>query len=272
VLGSTIIGLEDHTPENIDRVINYAVSHNADFHQFMLYTPLPGTPLCAELTAKGRMKSETECPLPDTHGQFAFNYHHPNIQDGRETEFLWRAFQRDFEVNGPSVVRVVRTTLAGWQRYKDHPDPRIRRRFEWGNEGMATTFAAVVAATRRYYRRDPALQGRMSELLGDLFREFGWTSRLFAMVGGPYVYWRAWREDKRLARGWTYEPPTFYEHNDAAYALSGGDRGGGTLCGSVTARITVTRDETVADDNAVSEPTEPHSPAPVDACAETMAS
>ena len=27
------------------------------------------------------------------------------------------------------------------------------------------------------------------------------------------------REDRRLARGWTYEPPTFYEVNEAAAAL-----------------------------------------------------
>jgi radical SAM superfamily enzyme YgiQ (UPF0313 family) len=45
VLGSTIIGLEHHTPENIDEAIEYAVRHDADFHQFMLYMPLPGTPL-----------------------------------------------------------------------------------------------------------------------------------------------------------------------------------------------------------------------------------
>jgi radical SAM superfamily enzyme YgiQ (UPF0313 family) len=103
VLGSTIIGLEEHTPDNIDRVIDYAVSHNTDFHQFMLYTPLPGTPLYAQMSAEGRMKDETECPTPDTHGQFAFNYHHPHIQDGQETDFVLRAFQRDFEVNGPAV-------------------------------------------------------------------------------------------------------------------------------------------------------------------------
>ena len=32
-------------PENIRREIEYAVAHNTDFHQFMLYTPVPGTPL-----------------------------------------------------------------------------------------------------------------------------------------------------------------------------------------------------------------------------------
>ena len=45
VLGSTIVGLEHHTPENIEGEIEHAVSHDTDFHQFMLYTPVPGTPL-----------------------------------------------------------------------------------------------------------------------------------------------------------------------------------------------------------------------------------
>ena len=46
VLGSTIIGLENHTPENIDEAIDYAARHDTDFHQFMLYTPDPRHAAC----------------------------------------------------------------------------------------------------------------------------------------------------------------------------------------------------------------------------------
>ena len=63
-MGSTIIGLEEHTPENIDQVIERAVRHRTDFHQFMLYTPLPGTPLHAELSAEGRIWDESAAPCP----------------------------------------------------------------------------------------------------------------------------------------------------------------------------------------------------------------
>ena len=45
VQGSTIIGLEHHTPDNIAGEIESAVRYQTDFHQFMLYTPVPGTPL-----------------------------------------------------------------------------------------------------------------------------------------------------------------------------------------------------------------------------------
>ena len=215
VLGSTMIGLEEHTPENIAQVIEHAVRHNTDFHQFMLYTPLPGTPLHAEFSAQGRMLDEAECPLADTHGQFQFNYRHSHIPRGMETELIVRAFQHDFSVNGPSMLRVLHTTLAGWQRYKNHPDQRIRRRFAWEVEGMATIYSAVVGAAKRYYRKNPALCAKMARLLEEMNHEFGWTSRLFAAIGGPYVLWKIRQEERRLAQGWTCEPPTFYDVNDA---------------------------------------------------------
>jgi len=234
VLGSTIIGLESHTPENIDRVIDYAVRHRTDFHQFMLYMPLPGTPLYAEVAREGRLVDEAECPLADTHGQLRFNYRHPHIPPGRESELILRAFRRDFSVNGPSMLRVLRTTLAGWKRHKNHPDPRVRRRFRWEVAGMATTYAAVVGGVKRYFRKDPALYGEMSSLLEEIGREFGWTARLFAALGGPYVLWKIRQEERRLARGWTYEPPTFYEVNEA---VKPDDGPSASRCGYVTPRV-----------------------------------
>jgi len=231
VLGSTIIGLENHTPENIDEAIEHAARHDTDFHQFMLYTPIPGTPLHAELSAKGMMKDESEYEVGDIHGQLIFNYRHPHIKDDREAEFMVRAFDRDFERNGPSVVRIVRTTLAGWRRYKNHPDRRIRRRYAWEVRELATTFSAVVGAAKLYYRNNPAMYAKMSAILKDLYKEFGWKSRLAAAIGGRYVLWTIRREEKRLAAGWTYEPPTFYEKNAAC-----GDQSDADPCHYVSAR------------------------------------
>ncbi len=182
ILGSTIIGLEHHTPGDIPQVIEYAIRHETDFHQFMLYMPLPGTPLHAEVSTQGRMLNEADCPTADTHGQFRFNYQHPHIPAGLESELLLQAFRRDFEVNGPSVLRVLRTTLAGWKRYRNHPDRRIRRRFELEVAGLATKFSAVLGAAKSYYRRNPSLHARMTGLLKDMNREFGWRSRLSALL------------------------------------------------------------------------------------------
>jgi hypothetical protein len=224
VLGSTIIGLENHTHKNIDDVIEYAVRYNTDFHQFMLYTAIPGTPLYKELEAKGLMKDPDEYLDCDIHGQCIFNYRHPHIRDGQETEFIERAFVRDFEVNGPSVIRVFQTTLAGWKRYKKHPNPRIRRRFAWEAKNLATRYSAATAAAKLYYRDNPIIHAQLASLLGDLNREFGWKSRLMSLFGGRYILRQIRCEEKRLASGWTYEPPTYYERNaDSVVPAEKGD-------------------------------------------------
>ena len=237
VLGSTIIGLENHTPDNLDDAIDFAVAHDTDFHQFMLYTPIPGTPLHAQLTADGRMKDVPDEKLFDIHGQDIFNYRHAHIAEGDETEMILRAFTRDFEVNGPSVVRVVRSTLLGWKRYKNHPDARIRRRYEWEARELAGTYSALVGATRLYYRDNPPMFAKMDRLVRDLNAEFGLKSKFFSTVGARLLLWKIRREEKRLAAGWTYEPPTFYEKNFGQKAGGKVDASGATSCEAVVSRV-----------------------------------
>ena len=77
VQGSTIIGLEHHTTDNMLAEIEHAVSHDTDFHQFMLYTPVPGTPLYQQMAAEGRLLSDVD--YADVHGQFKFNFKHAAI-------------------------------------------------------------------------------------------------------------------------------------------------------------------------------------------------
>ncbi|MGB5488553.1 MAG: cobalamin-dependent protein [Lysobacterales bacterium] len=213
VLGSSIIGLEEHTPENIGQVIEDAIGHGSDFHQFMLYTPIPGTPLYAEHEANSTLRSFTEVPVADTHGQLTFNYQHPHIKDGEEGKYLLQAFERDFEINGPSVVRIARTTLQGWQRYKNHPDPRIRERFAHEASNLPIHYAGVLWASRHRYRNEPHRKQLIDRILNEFHAEFGWKSRLAAPLIGRYLYRTLRREEKRLENGWTYEPPTFYETN-----------------------------------------------------------
>jgi hypothetical protein len=213
VLGSSIIGLEEHSPRNIDQVIEDAVEYDADFHQFMLYTPFPGTPLGAEHAASGTLLDAKECSEADTHGQLRFNFRHPHITDGRESQYLLDAFQRDFDVNGPSVLRVARTRLNGWLRYKNHPDRRIRDRYRRECRTLATTFAGALWAARRWCSDNPPLVARMTDLLDRIRREFGLVSRALSPVYGAYILRALRAEDARLRAGWTYEPPTFYEKN-----------------------------------------------------------
>ena len=247
VLGSSIVGLAEHGADNIDRAIDHAVAHDTEFHQFMLYTPVAGTPLYAEHRANGTLLSSEECPDADTHGQLRFNYRHPRIRNGEETEYLLRAFRRDFEVNGPSVTRIARTLLRGWLALKDHPDPRVRARIGFETKDLKTQYAGALWASERWFARtNPALAARLRQTREAIEQEFGWTARLAARLVGPVVMATLWREDRRLRRGRTYEPPTFYEANPAAVArpeLAGR--------GAVACRWVEAADATAAADQAV---------------------
>jgi radical SAM superfamily enzyme YgiQ (UPF0313 family) len=210
VLGSSIIGLPEHTPDTIDEVIAYSVSHDTEFHQFMLYTPIPGTPLYAEHLANGTLLDPDECPEADAHGQLRFNFRHPHIRGGEETEFLLRAFRRDFEVNGPSLVRIARTLFRGWRRHKADPDPRVRARFARECGDLATVYAGALWAAERWLADAPA-GSRIRAVRASLVREFGLRARVSGPLIGRVLLMAMRRESRRLRRGQTYEPPTFYE-------------------------------------------------------------
>ncbi len=220
VLGSSIIGMEDHTPENIDHVIDYAVSHSVDFHQFMLYTANHGTPLHAQLKEKGALLSPEEFKVSDSHGQFRFNHRHPHIPAGEEEMLLIKAFEQDFKVNGPSLFRLIRTILKGWKRYQFHPNARIRDRYLVDVKPLRSMYAGAVWAMKKWYRQDAVLYGQLGELLQDIYTTLGLQPRLVAPLAGRYIYRSLKREEKRLADGWTLEPKTFLEKNEAAMAES----------------------------------------------------
>ena len=213
LLGSTIVGLEHHTPENMREEIEHAVSHGTDFHQFMLYTPVPGTPLYSEMEEQGRMLDGVD--LADIHGQFKFNFRHAAISREESKKFLDWAFWRDFERNGPSIFRICETMLQGWKRYKNYPDPRVRDRFRWEMAQLKITYnAALWAMEKRLRNANESVAKRIRELRKEVEREFGMKARLSRLGLGPVLLWASKREDRRLARGITYEPRTFIERRN----------------------------------------------------------
>ncbi|MBS1849680.1 MAG: cobalamin-dependent protein [Acidobacteria bacterium] len=213
VQGSTIVGLEHHTPANIEQEIEYAVSHDTDFHQFMLYTPVPGTPLYQQMEQEGRLLPDVD--LADIHGQFQFNFRHAAISREDSQRFLDWAFQRDFERNGPSLYRICRTMLQGWRRYRNYADPRVRERFAREMRKVSLGYSAALWVMEREFRRVNARVSRqIHEVRQEIGQEFGLLSRTSAGLLGPFLWWTHRREERRLAAGKTYEPPTILERRN----------------------------------------------------------
>ena len=213
VQGSTIIGMEHHTPENIRDEIEHAVAHDADCHQFMLYTPVPGTPLHAEMLAQGRMLDDVD--LADIHGQFKFNFRHEHIGRDDSKSWLDLAFERDMEVNGPSLFRMMRTMFEGWKRYGRDGEARVRERFDAEAARLRGGHGGALWAMERYLRDSNAtVSARMHDLRHQMERDFRGLSRVVNRVLGLVLLGSARREAALYPAGRPLEPRTFVDRRN----------------------------------------------------------
>jgi radical SAM superfamily enzyme YgiQ (UPF0313 family) len=215
VQGSTIVGMEHHTPDTMSDEIDHAVAHDADAHQFMLYTPVPGTPLHAEMLEQGRMLEGID--LADIHGQYKFNFAHSSIARDDSKTWLDGAFERDYQMNGPTLYRMMRTMLAGWRRYRDDADARVRARVAEDANKLRRGWGAALWAMERYLRasnRD--VSDRIGALRRDIEREWGGMTTAIDRLVGPVLLWSARRDAARFPTGQPLEPRTFVERKNWA--------------------------------------------------------
>jgi radical SAM superfamily enzyme YgiQ (UPF0313 family) len=213
VLGSTIVGLEHHTPENIEQEIEHAVSHDTDFHQFMLYTPVPGTPLYEQVETEGRLLPDVD--LADIHGQDHFNFQHPAIPREQSKRLLDWAFRLDYERNGPSVYRLAKTMMEGWKKYRHDPDPRVRERIREAGRGLRGGYGVALFAMEKYLRTSNVeVSGKIRALRKDMERELGAFQRWFDRAAGPALLWLARRDARKYPHGKRIEPMTFLERRN----------------------------------------------------------
>jgi radical SAM superfamily enzyme YgiQ (UPF0313 family) len=212
VLGSTIIGLEHHTPDNIAAEIEQAVAHDADCHQFMLYTPIPGTPLYQDVEAQGRL---LDVDLADIHGQWKFNFEHEAIaRDDSKTLLDW-AFDLDYQRNGPSLFRLMRTMFDGWKRYRNDPDPLVRARAWLEAKQLRMGYGAALWAMEKYLRdTNRQVSERIRELRKEVERELGVVSRLVNHVAGPVALWASRRDNRLFPGGRRLEPRMFIDRRN----------------------------------------------------------
>jgi radical SAM superfamily enzyme YgiQ (UPF0313 family) len=111
VLVSGILFLEEHTKETIHEDIDFLVDLNSDFLQFMQLGPLPGTTLYYDYMDKNLLLKDV--PLEEWHGQHRIWYKHAHFTPEESAIYIKNAFKKDFDINGPSLLRIADSTLRG---------------------------------------------------------------------------------------------------------------------------------------------------------------
>jgi radical SAM superfamily enzyme YgiQ (UPF0313 family) len=111
ILTSGILFLEHHTKKTIHEDIDFLVGLKPDLIQFMALGLMPGTSVYKDYQLKNKILDHI--PYEEQHGQKGIWFKHPDFTPGESEIYLKNAFKKDFQENGPSILRMADTYLRG---------------------------------------------------------------------------------------------------------------------------------------------------------------
>ena len=124
VLASLILFNEKHDKNTIWEDVDFVTSLNPDYLQFSPLGPIPGTRLYDDYAKQGKLIENI--PYESQHGQGKIWFHHAHFTRDESEDFLRLAFDIDYIRNGASLLRAIKTSLAGYAYCKDHADERVQ--------------------------------------------------------------------------------------------------------------------------------------------------
>ena len=140
--------------------------------QVLIQFAFPGTPFHEQVLAEGRYRPEyRDDPDYRRFDGFSMHFDHPRFAPG-ELEALQRElYRRDFELLGPSFVRLFRTWFEGYRNLRGSDNPLLRSRAE----ALARTVRGAAAGLHAAALFGPnrARRHEARDLLGDVARETG---------------------------------------------------------------------------------------------------
>ena len=128
VLASSILFIEEHDKNTIWEDVDYVTSLKPDYLQFSPLGPIPGTKLYEDYEKQGKVIHDI--PYESQHGQGKIWFRHDHFSREESEELLRLAFEIDYNRNGASILRAIRTTLNGYAYCRNHPDQAVRNRLE----------------------------------------------------------------------------------------------------------------------------------------------
>ena len=206
VLGSTIVGLEHHTPGNIGG------RSSTPSRTTPISTSSCSTLRCPELRSMRRSATEgrlLDVDLADIHGQFKFNFKHNAISRDESKSCLDWAFWRDFERKLAQPVPANPHDGGGLETLPGQSQSADSGAVRAGAQGSGGQLCCrPVGDEAVLHRSNAKVSARVREVRLELNRELGGLRRAYNRLIGPVVLWAARREARRFPHGRIIEPPT----------------------------------------------------------------
>jgi radical SAM superfamily enzyme YgiQ (UPF0313 family) len=156
VLASSILFLEEHDKNTIWEDVDFATSLNPDYLQFMQLGPMPGTKLYKDYEKEGKLIKGL--PYESQHGQGKIWFKHDHFTREESKDFLRLAFEIDYNRNGASMLRAIKTAFQGYLYCRDHSSKFISVRTETHKDKLKMMRYFLTASTI-------FVQNRQSEIL-----------------------------------------------------------------------------------------------------------
>lgn len=165
--GSSIFGLDHHTPEQLPAEVDFMIGLHASTVQFSNLMPAEGTRLRQRLDQAGRI-AKVGFKDADLYSEVV---RHPAFQPGQIREAIFAGYDRLYQAVGPSLYRMLETWLAGYRRLNRSPHEALRRRAQL-YAGHARAVAPIFLKTGAHLPNDE-IRRRVRETLHEIAVELG---------------------------------------------------------------------------------------------------
>ncbi|MFW6236992.1 MAG: B12-binding domain-containing radical SAM protein, partial [Desulfosudaceae bacterium] len=182
VILSSILLVDEHTRENIETDIADHLDCRPTFSQFAFYSPLPGTPLFDRMSAQNKIL--TAIPFEEWHAFKQPWFTHPEFSLLEAEKIQNRAYDRDFQELGPSLMRYIQTDYEAWRFLKDSAKPHLTARAGAMAAEMGK-YRILLLAMRHLLSRE-SLRKQAEVLLKNIEQSFGPATAIEKTAGGGY--------------------------------------------------------------------------------------
>ncbi|MBF0206258.1 MAG: cobalamin-dependent protein [Oligoflexia bacterium] len=146
VLASMILGIPYQDEAIVRKEFAQLIADRPTLTQYLIYGPTPGTPFYQEVVRNDQLvevfKNDRVRYYKSCTGFYSM-VKHPFMPNSRIEELQKEFYRKDFELLGPSILRVAESKINGYHRYKNHSSPLLQQKaLEFRNK--ATKFLCIL--------------------------------------------------------------------------------------------------------------------------------
>ena len=140
---SSVLFFDFHTPQNLQDDLNSFYSCGQAYSQILPLCSFPNTPLYRKLLAEERIVHSL--PWEDRHMLNSGFHIHKHFPIHKQKDILLSAFKKEYELNGPSVYRILKIRLAGYKNFQKTNSQILRKRASYLRERLEKDIVWLVA-------------------------------------------------------------------------------------------------------------------------------